>query len=383
MSLLDFCKTPRESSIVALYEAGLSGEAIAKKLEADGGNIRRAIRLVKARAAVKGYAPEHDMVHTVADNFKVQGTSTLYRNGVPMLQWVKTSLDEDQRKSSYEAFLDEAHKELQPILPIKAPKLCKSELLNQYIFTDCHVGMLATIEGSGANWNLEIAERILYGCFEQMITSAPKAKECIIVFNGDWFHQDSIRAVTPTHQHELDSADFWDAIVRAAYRIVRRIIDLALSTHEFVYLVIGEGNHDISSSSAMRATFSMLYEKEPRLKLDGRSIPFYAHKHGKVMLGFHHGHKVKNDALPLLFAAMFPKIWGETTKRYGHTGHRHHVDEKEHTGIKIMQHPTLAAPDRYATTGGWISEREATALTYHKDFGLVGRTTVTPEMIAI
>ena len=98
------------------------------------------------------------------------------------------------------------------------------------------------------------------------------------------------------------------------------------------------------------------------------------------MLAFHHGHLSKNHALPLLFAAQYPVIWGATSKRYIHTGHRHHKDEKEHPGVTVVQHPTLAARDAYAARGGWISEREATAMTYHRKYGLVGRTTVTPEM---
>lgn len=89
----------------------------------------------------------------------------------------------------------------------------------------------------------------------------------------------------------------------------------------------------------------------------------------------------KNDALPILFAAQFPQIWGATTRRYCHTGHRHHVEEKEHSGMTVIQHPTLAARDAYAARGGWIAERAITAITYHRDFGQVARNTVTPEML--
>jgi hypothetical protein len=100
------------------------------------------------------------------------------------------------------------------------------------------------------------------------------------------------------------------------------------------------------------------------------------------MLGVHHGHKVKNEALPLLFAAQFPEVWGRTTKREIHCGHRHHRDEKEYNGGTVVQHPTLAARDAYAARGGWIAERAAWAMTYHKAFGPVGRVCISPEMLA-
>ncbi|MFZ3037687.1 MAG: hypothetical protein WA112_10520 [Rugosibacter sp.] len=90
---------------------------------------------------------------------------------------------------------------------------------------------------------------------------------------------------------------------------------------------------------------------------------------------------VKNAELPGLFAAQFPKHWGATTKRYVHVGHRHHVDEKEYNGMTVIQHPTLAARDAYAARGGWVAERQASSITYHKQFGRVARSTVVPEML--
>jgi hypothetical protein len=99
------------------------------------------------------------------------------------------------------------------------------------------------------------------------------------------------------------------------------------------------------------------------------------------MLGFHHGHLRKNEQLPLLFASQFPQVWGNTSKRYVHTGHRHHVEEKEHSGVTVIQHPTLAARDAYAARGGWIAERQVRAISYHAEHGEVARTTVVPEML--
>ena len=99
------------------------------------------------------------------------------------------------------------------------------------------------------------------------------------------------------------------------------------------------------------------------------------------MIAWHHGHLKKNDQLPILFASQFPAMWGATTKRYAHCGHRHHVEEKEHSGMHVIQHSTLAARDAYAARGGWISEREVTAMTYHSKYGRHSRVTICPEML--
>ena len=127
--------------------------------------------------------------------------------------------------------------------------------------------------------------------------------------------------------------------------------------------------------------FRALYENDPRVQVIDSELPYYVYQHGKTMLAFHHGHLKKNDQLPILFAAQFAQMWGSTTKRYCHTGHRHHVEEKEHSGMTVTQHPTLAARDAYAARGGWIAERHVTSITYHSEFGLVARSIVTPEML--
>jgi hypothetical protein len=110
-------------------------------------------------------------------------------------------------------------------------------------------------------------------------------------------------------------------------------------------------------------------------------LPFYAFVWGKTLLGFNHGHLRKNDQLPALFAAQFREAWGRCPKVAIHTGHRHHKEVKEHSGAEVIQHPTLAARDAYAARGGWWSERRVTAYTYHREFGEVATTTVTPEML--
>jgi hypothetical protein len=128
--------------------------------------------------------------------------------------------------------------------------------------------------------------------------------------------------------------------------------------------------------------FQAMYENEPRIEVIDSELPYYCYSHGETMLAWHHGHLKKTHELPILFAAQFPKVWGGTTKRYCHTGHRHHVEEKEHSGMTVIQHPTLAARDAYAARGGWIAERQVTSITYSDKFGQVARNTVTPEMLA-
>ena len=199
---------------------------------------------------------------------------------------------------------------------------------------------------------------------------------------GDFLHADNINPVTPTSGHLLDADGRYSKVVQVAIRILRQVIKTALAKHKTVVVLMAEGNHDLSSSIWLREMFKAVYEKEPRVQVIDTPLPYYVLQHGSTMLSWHHGHLKKNDQLPLLFAAQFPEVWGKTTKRYVHTGHRHHIEEKEHSGMTVVQHPTLAARDAYAARGGWIAERRAVAITYHQKFGEVSRVSVSPEMVA-
>lgn len=356
----------------------------ARKLGINPDAVRNAMRRLKTKAAMRGYSPEHDMTKMVPAPYLIKGTSTNYDSeGNITSQWVKTKADESYRMQMILDAIEDATNPIERLPPIKAPKTSASHLCNMYTFTDYHMGMLAWHKEGGADWDRDIAERTLIGAFEQMITMSPEADTCIINQLGDFLHYDGLAQVTPTSHHMVEADGNYSQMVNSTIRALRRVIDIALMKHKNVHLIMAEGNHDLASSVWLRHLFTALYENEPRLTVNNSEIPYYVYQHGKVMLGFHHGHKKKKEGLPLLFAAKFHKIWGETTKRYIHTGHYHHEDVKEFPGVKVIQHPTLAAADSYAARGGWMSEQQTSCVTYHNEFGKVGEVVVNPEMLNI
>lgn len=365
----------------AVAEHGSGGKAAAA-LGVCKNAVNESIARLKGKAAAQGWAPEYDLSHRVPEPFVAKGHSTLYgADGEVKLQWVKTKIDDDRRLELIRQAVAALVEDVRPADPLPAPAATADHLCNLYTLTDAHVGMLAWRKEGGADWDLTIAEQTLTGCFEQMVLSSPAASTCVVNQLGDWLHSDGLLPVTPTSGHVLDQDGRFSKMVGAAIRILRRVIDLALSKHQTVFVVMAEGNHDLASSVWLRLMFAALYENEPRVRVVDSELPYYVHTHGEVMLAFHHGHLKRNGDLPLLFAAQYPREWGATTKRYAHTGHRHHEEVKEHSGMKVVQHSTLAARDAYAARGGWMSERQATAYTYHARWGQVGSVTVTPEML--
>ena len=381
--LTQFATVRQLEYLEALEQHGTIRKA-AKALGCAKGTITDGLKSLRKKAALQGYSPEHDMVHTVPDGFKVKGVSTYYNNeGKAVGQWVKSSADAERQAEMMREAVAAMCEEIPKMGAVLPPEGTAANLCTVYTLTDSHVGMLATKIEGGADWDLKIAERVLVGCFSAMVEASPKAETCVIAQLGDWMHYDSaVSPVTPMHGHVLDADGRMFKMVKIAIRVLRTVITLALEKHKKVVVLLAEGNHDMASSVWLRAMFQALYEHEPRIEVIDSELPYYTYQHGQTMLAWHHGHLSKNEGLPLLFASQFPKVWGNTTKRYVHCGHRHHTAEKEHSGMTVIQHPTLAARDAYAARGGWISERQVTSITYSDKFGQVARNTVTPEMIA-
>ena len=378
-SLLDFCSTEHQTKIVeSVIECGGIRPA-ARKLSIRKSGIDAIVKTLKVRSAQRSI-PEHKSV--VPDGFKIKGTSTLYKGGEEVIQWVKTTVDQERMAQ----FMEESFKAMSETLPREEP-LARAErdaipaLLNFLPIVDIHLGMLSWKAETGEDWDLKIAEQTIVDCFKQLIMQMPPAKECIIANLGDLLHFDGLEAVTPTAHNILDADGRFSKVVQTSIRVLRKIVSLALATHERVNLVICEGNHDLAGSVWLRQMFLALMENEPRITVANGEGPYYVHQHGEVMLVMTHGHMKKFSQLPAYVPAAFPKIWGNTTYRYAHVGHYHSTHEQEANGITVIQHATLAAKDAYAHRHGWTSNRSITGVTYHRDYGQVARTTITPEMI--
>lgn len=329
-----------------------------------------------AMAVARGYKPEVQSLTAGSgaappEGYKLKGTSTLYgRDGRVKIQWVKTDAAMEKLREMQEAAFRGLCAELKPLKAIKAPRVLDKDLLTLYTLTDCHVGMLAWAKEAGEDWDLTIAEHCLVDTFTRMIDAAPAAGVGIVNQLGDFLHFDSLTPETPAHKHVLDADSRYQKMVEVAVRILRRIITKALEKHARVQVYMHEGNHDPAGSVWLRVMFAQLYADNPRVTVGMSPNPYVAYQHGKTLLGFHHGHLSRGiKGLPLLFAAKFPQEWGTTAYRYIHTGHLHHTDEKEHPGIKVVQHPTLAANDAHGARSGYLSTRQATSMTYHSELG--------------
>lgn len=351
------------------------------KTAASLGINRRTYQRRLAAIVKRGYAPAHDMTHTVPDGYKVKGVSTLYRGDEVVMQWIKSSEDAERQAALLREAVQAMVEDLPRLPRRKAEGKYNAKLMACYPIGDAHIGMLAWGEECGEDWDLAIAERIQCGAVADLVARAPAAEKATIVNLGDWLHYDSIAAVTPRSGHMLDADGRYAKMVRVAVKVIRQCIESALSRHRFVHVINAPGNHDETGALWLSAALAHIYEREPRVTVDTTPALFSYFRHGKVLVGVHHGHTAKPDKLPGIMAADRSKDWGESEWRYWWMGHIHHRSALEFPGVTVESFNTLAAKDAYATNGGWRADRNMKCIVLHEDFGEVARHTVNPKML--
>ncbi len=375
--------TERQKEFIDAVNVHGSNQKAAAALGIGRRTIDQAIKRAKAAAARAGYSPDHDMVRTVPDGFKVKGVSTFYnKDGKPTAQWVKSSADEERQRQMMQAAFEAMAEELPKLPPAPGPGETLDSLLAVYPLGDPHVGMLSWGEETGADFDLRIAERDLCAAMAYLVEQAPAAKRAVIINLGDYFHADNMAGMTSRSGNVMDMDSRLPKMFRVGVKIMRQLVDSALKKHETVEVINAIGNHDDVLAMVMSVMLAQIYENEPRIVIHDQPTSRHYIQHGKVLIGVTHGHQTKDTDLPGIMATERPKLWGDTQYRYFYRGHHHHDSLKEYNGCIVEQFRTLAAGDAYAVSGGYLSGRDMKCIVHHAEYGEVARNTCALEMLA-
>lgn len=312
----------------------------------------------------------------------VKGVSTLHGpDGQVLAQWVKTTASESEQRAALDALVEAAVAKLPRLAPRARVGKCLPHLMAGYPIGDAHIGMRAWHEETGEDWDLAIAERVQCGAMASLVESAPKAEQATIVELGDFYHYDGLEPVTTRSGHVLDADGRYAKMIGVGVKVMRQCIESALRRHDRVSVICLPGNHNETGALWLSATLAHLYERDERVAVDTSPAIFRYFRHGKTLVGCHHGHTCKPDKLPGVMAADRPKDWGEAEHRYWWLGHVHHQAVKEHPGVIVESFNTLAAKDAYATAGGWRAQRNMKCIVLHDEHGEVARHTVNARMV--
>lgn len=316
----------------------------------------------------------------IPDGFRVDKISTLVdaSTGESKLQWLKVSNESaiDPVKVIRDAFGDNA-----PLAPlIAAPEHVADDLLVVYGIGDPHIGMLAWEAETGENFDLDIAERHIFGAVDNLAGRVPAAGTGLVMSVGDTLHSDGPRnSTTKGTPVDVDGRTF--KMITTAVRTFKRSVYRALERHRDVHVKIARGNHDETMSMVLTIALVEHFHGNPRVHIDASPAFWHWFEFGQNFIGLTHGHRTKALDSMAVMAATNPLAWGRTKHRRIYKGHYHHDITKEVPGVIVDYLPTLAAKEAYAAAHGYIAGRSMRADVFHRARGHIERHMVSVDML--
>jgi hypothetical protein len=374
--------TPRQAEFIdKVIELGSNRQA-AKFFNVNPTVVDKAMRAVRRKAALQGYAPQNDMVRPVPEGYLVKGVSTYYnKDGKPSGQWVKSTLDNSQLEEIIKDFVFSLAEEIKGLSPLSPPpKLKETDTLTVIPMGDPHFGLYAWAKDAGDDFDLDIAEKLTCGAIDRLIASSPNTHTALLLNLGDMFHADNQKNVTNSG-HQLDVDGRWAKVQQIGLRAIIYCLQRLLEKHEKVIFRINKGNHDGHSSYALALMISCFFHNQPRMEVDlSPSVSWY-YPFGKVLIGSTHGDTIKGRDMMSIMASDIPEEWGRSRYRYWYVGHVHHRDVKEYQGGQVEYFRTLAARDAWHQGQGYRAGRDMCAIILHKEYGEIERHTCDIGMI--
>ena len=121
-----------------------SNRAAAKFFDVTATVVDVSVRSLKAKAAMAGYSPNHDMTRVAPEPFIVRGVSTYYNaEGKASGQWVKTKVDDSKLEEIVRNFVAELAEDIKGLAPmIPPPALTSDDILTVIPMGDPHSQVL-------------------------------------------------------------------------------------------------------------------------------------------------------------------------------------------------------------------------------------------------
>lgn len=367
--------TIRQLELIDAIEKHGTETKAAKALGINKGGISQSMRSLERRAAKMGYSPKHDLTHPVPDGYVLKGASTYYdRTGRVAGQWVKSEIDRERQAELMKAAASAFIEDMKPIEVQPWPLDWQSDVIPWIQIGDGHIGLLAHANEVGENFNLKIAEAELCGAIGILIDELPNCERIVVNDLGDMTHFENFSATTEASHHVLDYDSRFPKMIKVYSRIMRFIVEKALTKARHVDVIVNQGNHSRTNDIWMAELLRVAYGHTNRVHVLNNDSVFIAYRMGNTLVMTHHSDKCKPAMLANVMATDFRKDFGETEFKYIDIGHVHHgMVMKEHPSVFVESFNHLAALDRWAHDSGYRNRKSITIVLRSRRFGEVGR----------
>lgn len=364
-------------------ETSFSKESTARggrrmKCNACRNKVRNAWRA--RRKATKDLSEHNYGKDLLPEGFGLSGVSQLSdADGNVKLTWAKSKAD----KSGQTAMLMEAMRTMlegftgiveptQHLEPATEDNLCVVMPIG-----DLHVGMHAWAEETGGRDNdLKICRRNMATAVHDLLSTAPRAKQAVLINLGDYFHADSANNTT-TKGTPVDVDGRRVKVVKTGLEIFINIIREALANFELVHVICVTGNHDGESSKMLALMLELMFNNEPRVTIETAPRKFHRFVWGKCLLATTHGDTGKDAELPMIMATDWKADWSYCEYFRWYKGHVHHDSMKEYTGRVIVEtFRTMTPSDAWHSGQGYRSGQSLKIDVWDKEWGHVQRNEI-------
>ncbi len=323
-----------------------------------------------------------DELHSmVADGFELKGYSQYTKTTAGEPIWLKTRAAERDYWSGVTDALQSVKDDPPLLVDAPTPSDTSHDLIPWLQIGDAHIGMLASEEETGSNFDIGLAEAEICAAAAALIDLAQPCERMVINDLGDGTHYETFRAMTEASGHSVDFDTRYWKMIRAYIRVTRFIIERALTKASKVDYIVNQGNHSRSNDVWMAETVRALYDHTNRVTVLNNQSPFIAYRMGKTLVMVHHGDKCRPEKLRDVMSSDFEIDWGEAVFRYIDGGHVHHSQRKEMAGCVFESWNNLAPRDKYAHDSGWRSKQCMTMVVRSRSYGEVMRHVMPIERV--
>jgi len=367
--------TVRQLEYIEAIEKHGSIRSAARELGVAKNAIDGSMLLLRKKAARMGHSPAHDMTRTVPDGYVVKGVSTFYDNdGRAAGQWVKSAQDTERQAELVREMVAAFVAEVPPMAVQPWPLDWQSDVIPWIQIGDGHLGLLAHASEIGESFDLKIAEAELCGAIGILIDELPNCERLVINDLGDMTHYENFAATTEASGHALDFDSRFPKMIKVYSRVMRYIVEKALTKARHVDVIVNQGNHSRTNDIWMAELLRVAYGHTDRVHVLNNDSVFIAYRMGNTLVMTHHSDKCKPQQLAHVMTNDFRKDYGETEFHYVDVGHVHHgMVLKEHPGIFVESFNHLASLDRWAHDSGYRNRKSITIVLRSRRFGEVGR----------
>lgn len=312
------------------------------------------------------------------------GNSETYTN-CQVKVWLK-------RLSPAVSALDELYEKIKSV-SYKVPKiprtiLAKSKHLRELEISlvDIHLGLRCFKGAADIDWNPDDAEKMTMAILDELLIMSRHFgpfERIIFPLGNDFLHTDNAFGTTTAGTFQPEG-DAWKNTYLRGETLALAIVERMLKEAP-VKVISCPGNHDHISSITLGRLLNAYYHNHLDVEVDASMSPFKFHNYGVNLIGFEHGHSIRQQVrLAALMAneCRLDGVWENARYCEWHLGDQHrkasgkpaHFEEQ---GVSVEFLPGLVPPNEWHRLHSFNWQKRAGMLfVWDKTAGPIARLQV-------